>query len=94
MKEKPTKLKAMHREILTTIKPEIRELAPRMSFIQTPSLTANYLVLAMNSRSYDILHRPALQDLPRLKGHSPQIYKFATFKTSKARVQNIQQYQP
>jgi hypothetical protein len=70
----------MHREVLAAISLEIRELASRMGFfLQTPSLTTNYLVLAMDTQRNDVLHRPTLQDLRRLKftrqefrkGHNP-----------------------
>jgi hypothetical protein len=50
LKKKTTQLKAMHREVLTTVNPEVRKLAARMGFfVQTPSFTTNYLVVAVNS---------------------------------------------
>jgi hypothetical protein len=49
LKEEPSQLKTMHRKVLTTLKPKIREFMPGINlFEQPPSLTTNYFISTMN----------------------------------------------
>jgi hypothetical protein len=67
-KEKTSSIESYASRNIDSKKPEIGELASRMSLlIQAPSFTTNYLVLAMDTQRYDVLHSPTLQDLRRLK---------------------------